>query len=414
MRATRVPGGERAMTEPPPPPKPPWLRSDAPTGEPLPPPADAPAAEFLPSSRPEAAPSQRNDSSWRQVLIAAACAAVIAVAAVAFLGSRDRVDEDVATSSLPAGDAGSNDAAESDVAENDAAQDTASDAAVATEAGESDAPADNVDGDTAADSAATDVATDTADDTAVADDADEQDAGDSVAGAAASSDDAAATGTDATTADGESEPGAATDSGAEVGDDTASGASAATGDGTDDGARGGVEESRAVVRNGQIILLGAVPSQDVSDQIELLAAEVLGPDNVINEYVVDERAGDPNLGNITVEDTIRFEPDSARILPDGEPLLTQGLALLTLRPEMTIEIVGHTDDRGSGPDYNQQLSERRAESVKQWFVDRGVDPERLEARGAGQAEPIADNETTEGRRLNRRIQFILQNVLGGA
>lgn len=172
-----------------------------------------------------------------------------------------------------------------------------------------------------------------------------------------------------------------------------------------------VPESKAVVRNGQIFLEGAVPTAEAGAAIEALAAEILGPDNVFNNYIVDERAGDPNLGNITVEDTINFATGSADILPEGELLLNQGLALLTIRPAMTITIVGHTDSRGTD-EYNLDLSQRRAESVKAWFTDRGVDGDRLTAVGAGEGEPIADNDTVDGRRLNRRIQFFLENILG--
>jgi OOP family OmpA-OmpF porin len=174
-----------------------------------------------------------------------------------------------------------------------------------------------------------------------------------------------------------------------------------------------IPESKAVVRGGQIFLEGAVPTAEAGAEIEALAVEILGEGNVFNDYVVDARAGDPNLGNITVEDTINFEPDSAVILPDGEGLLNQGLALMTIRPAMTITIVGHTDSRGSD-EVNRLLSEQRAESVKQWFVDRGIDPSRLTTRGAGETEPIADNATQDGRRLNRRIQFFLENILGEA
>lgn len=173
----------------------------------------------------------------------------------------------------------------------------------------------------------------------------------------------------------------------------------------------GPPESKAVVRNGQIFLVGAVPTAEVGAEIEALAAEILGADNVINEYDVDADAGDPNLGNVTVEDTINFASNSSVILAEGEGLLEQGLALLTIRPAMTITIVGHTDARGSS-EQNQLLSEQRAESVKQWFVDLGVDGDRLATRGAGADDPIAENSTEDGQRLNRRIQFFLENILG--
>jgi OmpA-OmpF porin, OOP family len=174
---------------------------------------------------------------------------------------------------------------------------------------------------------------------------------------------------------------------------------------------GVVPESMATIRDGQIFFEGAVPTAQDAERIVALAAEILGPDNVINNYVIDPRAGDPSEGNITVEDTINFATDSAALDASAEPLLNQGLALLNLRPDMTVEIVGHTDSRGSD-ESNAQLALARGESVKAWFVERGVAANRLTARGAGELEPLASNETSEGRALNRRIQFFLENVLG--
>jgi OOP family OmpA-OmpF porin len=174
---------------------------------------------------------------------------------------------------------------------------------------------------------------------------------------------------------------------------------------------GEVAESKAIVRNGQIFLEGAVPTAEAGAEIAALAAEILGPGNVFNSYVVDPRAGDPNLGNITVEDTISFATDSSVILPGSETLLNQGLALFTIRPSMTLVVVGHTDDRGSA-EHNQQLSLDRADAVVRWFADRGVDPTRITARGAGESEPLGPNDTPDGRRQNRRIQFFLENILG--
>ncbi len=171
-----------------------------------------------------------------------------------------------------------------------------------------------------------------------------------------------------------------------------------------------VAESKAVVRGGQIFLEGAVPTAESGELIAALAAEILGPDNVFNNYVVDPRASDPNLGNVTVEDTINFDTGSSVILPESEGLLNQALALMTIRPSVTVIVVGHTDDRGSD-EYNLALSEQRAQAVKTWLTDRGIDGSRLTVVGKGESEPIADNGTADGQRLNRRIQFFLENLL---
>ena len=88
---------------------------------------------------------------------------------------------------------------------------------------------------------------------------------------------------------------------------------------------------------------------------------------------------------------------------------------LNKSPEIKVEISGHTDNKGSA-DYNQKLSERRAQSVVKYLIDHGITKERLKAVGYGEESPIADNQYSdgkdnpEGRQQNRRTEFeILEN-----
>lgn len=175
---------------------------------------------------------------------------------------------------------------------------------------------------------------------------------------------------------------------------------------------GDVPESVAIVRGGKIVLEGAVPDEASRAEIVALAAEIFTPENVVDNYVIDPRAGNPNLGNIRVDDAVLFAADSAEILPDFEPLLNQGLALLTLRPAATFTIEGHTDSLG-GEQYNLELSQARADAVVAWYVERGIDPARLTAIGKGETELIASDDTAEGRRRNRRIEVAIENLLVG-
>jgi OOP family OmpA-OmpF porin len=75
---------------------------------------------------------------------------------------------------------------------------------------------------------------------------------------------------------------------------------------------------------------------------------------------------------------------------------------------VNLEISGHTDSRGSS-DYNRDLSQRRADAVKNYFTSRGIKPERLQSIGYGEDRPIADNRTSSGRGRNRRTEFKLIN-----
>ena len=73
-------------------------------------------------------------------------------------------------------------------------------------------------------------------------------------------------------------------------------------------------------------------------------------------------------------------------------------------PDVRLRVEGHTDSIGA-ESYNQGLSQRRAESVRDHLVGQGLGARRLEARGYGESRPIADNGTDEGRRLNRRVEL---------
>ena len=114
----------------------------------------------------------------------------------------------------------------------------------------------------------------------------------------------------------------------------------------------------------------------------------------------------PGLAAIAM--TVQFAFDSAEILAESKPNLDSlGTALRS--PELAtyqIRIEGHTDSIGR-PEYNQYLSSRRAESVKQYLVEQGgLTPERLAIVGRGEGENIADNKTSTGRQKNRRVEFV--------
>ncbi len=99
---------------------------------------------------------------------------------------------------------------------------------------------------------------------------------------------------------------------------------------------------------------------------------------------------------------INFETASADITDDSAEILDQMLEMLTAHPDLAVEIIGHTDAEG-GDEYNQDLSERRAQAVVGWLVDGGVPGEQMSAAGMGESDPVADNATAEGRAQNRRV-----------
>ena len=101
-----------------------------------------------------------------------------------------------------------------------------------------------------------------------------------------------------------------------------------------------------------------------------------------------------------------FASNETKILPESEDALQQLFEFLNENPDVRIRIIGHTDSVGTDQD-NQILSEGRANSVRQSMIDRGIDGGRIEAEGRGEREPVATNETPEGRQQNRRVEFMV-------
>lgn len=104
-------------------------------------------------------------------------------------------------------------------------------------------------------------------------------------------------------------------------------------------------------------------------------------------------------------DGVLFGTASARIDPESYPRLDRVVEYMTHRPSTRIRVAGHTDNVGN-PRRNQQLSEARARSVRDYLVEHGIEASRIEAVGYGDAQPVASNDTEEGQRRNRRIEAI--------
>jgi outer membrane protein OmpA-like peptidoglycan-associated protein/tetratricopeptide (TPR) repeat protein len=117
----------------------------------------------------------------------------------------------------------------------------------------------------------------------------------------------------------------------------------------------------------------------------------------------------PRKGSTIRLRNVFFEFDRADIKPESEVELLEVVRLLQAHPKWKVEVQGHTDSVGTAM-YNQQLSQRRAEAVRQFLIQRGIKAERIQARGYGSSRPIAPNTTEEGRALNRRTEILFIEV----
>ncbi|MCX7605906.1 MAG: OmpA family protein [Bacteroidia bacterium] len=128
---------------------------------------------------------------------------------------------------------------------------------------------------------------------------------------------------------------------------------------------------------------------------------------------VEVQAGDSLLvflrpavsGALLRETRIHFKPNSPVLEPTSYPALDRIADFMKKNPKIRLRVHGHTDIGDPNPQHNQRLSEERAINVRMYLIRKGISPDRIEAVGHGNSQPIADNQTPEGRALNRRVEF---------
>lgn len=109
---------------------------------------------------------------------------------------------------------------------------------------------------------------------------------------------------------------------------------------------------------------------------------------------------------VNFSDKVLFATNESALSESAKASLDKLAKILVDYPDTEINIIGHTDSQGAD-DYNQTLSQRRAEAVSDYLVTRNVAGDRLKKIGKGENDPIADNGTEEGRAQNRRVEFVI-------
>ncbi len=112
----------------------------------------------------------------------------------------------------------------------------------------------------------------------------------------------------------------------------------------------------------------------------------------------------PEVGEVVLLENIYFAIDKSEVLQQSYNEIVKLKELLERNPSMAIELRGHTDNQGT-VEHNQKLSENRAKSVVEHLVNMGIDRSRLSWKGFGKSEPVADNNSAEGRQKNRRVEY---------
>lgn len=158
----------------------------------------------------------------------------------------------------------------------------------------------------------------------------------------------------------------------------------------------------------QVVVTGSVVSELTRGRVLGGTATNLPGLRVIDHLTIRQPVGDheilqANLDFLLAGKVVEFATDGADLTKAGKAVLNEVIGIMKTNPGR-IEISGHTDSRQT-PEYNLELSRRRAVSVESYFIAKGLDADRYETIGLGESRPIAPNDTAEGQQKNRRTEF---------
>ncbi len=170
----------------------------------------------------------------------------------------------------------------------------------------------------------------------------------------------------------------------------------------------GADFPHIVYEDGLLYVRGVASSPDMVTQTVRQLEEIFGVGSVVPEVVIDANFVDQPDGSTSVyfTENVLFKSGSAIIEPEFFDILGASAKFLQLSPETTIRITGHTDTDGD-EESNLLLSQARVDAAREAMISQGGDPDRITALGLGETQPIADNDTAEGRQLNRRVELTL-------
>ncbi len=152
------------------------------------------------------------------------------------------------------------------------------------------------------------------------------------------------------------------------------------------------EAASMLVVDKAALLAAAKPLSDTLTALKTEPAKVQAAPKVLGDRVIPD---------------VQFETNSAKIKPVSYPVLDNAVTVLKDWGDSPVEVAGHTDQRDtSKADYNQQLSEKRAKAVREYLIKKGIDANRLSAKGYGYSKPVAENDPKEGNIANRRVELV--------
>lgn len=170
------------------------------------------------------------------------------------------------------------------------------------------------------------------------------------------------------------------------------------------------EADRALARADAKALEAEIQAEE-ANKAKALAAASIAENQRLRDELADLEAESTTRGLVLTLGDVLFDTDRAELKPGASKTMDRLAQFLRDYPERELWIEGHTDARGDDA-YNQALSERRADAVRNALVARGIDADRLYAVGVGEAYPVATNDTVAGRQENRRVEIVISDRNG--
>ena len=179
--------------------------------------------------------------------------------------------------------------------------------------------------------------------------------------------------------------------------------------GTTGGAAAGALAGQLIGKDTKGTLIGAAVGAAVGGLTGLGAGKYMDRQEAdLNQALSQSHAAqvsrEGNLLAVTLKGDVTFDTDSTVVRPGLYNEIDRIAQVMVQYPETQIFVQGHTDSTGAA-EYNQRLSERRAEAVRNLLLQRGVSADRVTAMGYGERMPVATNATPEGRQMNRRVEI---------
>ncbi|WP_269509320.1 OmpA family protein [Burkholderia sp. IMCC1007] len=165
-----------------------------------------------------------------------------------------------------------------------------------------------------------------------------------------------------------------------------------------------ISKGQLKINGTQIEMKGEVHNEAQRQQLASDMANTLNPTYTIKNGLRVSASEQGVLDQTLANRTIEFETGSATLTPQGKQILDQMAAALSKMQNRTVDIIGHTDNSGNRTS-NIALSQARADAVKGYLITKNIQPQQMTTTGVGPDQPIAPNDTADGRARNRRIEF---------